>query len=108
MREICSRKIMNCDALLHLEKTCHLERHCITVGAHLSLVLTSAALVRVIPEVGDGDETTKIADVTTVRIRTFKQTFIEKLCRAMRDLTIALHFPETQTAITAMYHINNR
>lgn len=64
-------------------------------AAYLGLIATAAALVGVSACVGDGHESTQIADVDLVRVRGLEQTLPQELGSAVGDLAIAFHLTES-------------
>ena len=67
--------------------------------ADLRLVLAAATLKVVATEISDGDQTTQVADVDTVRITDLEQSFPQELCRTVCYLTVTLHLTKTQATI---------
>lgn len=70
-------------------------------NSYLGFVAAAPAFVGVRSCVGDGHQSTQVANVNLVRIRGFKQTFFEELGGAVSDLAVPLHLSETQTAVAA-------
>lgn len=68
---------------------------------YLRLVAAATTLVGVCSCVGDGHQSTQVANVNLVRIRSFKQALFEELSSTVSNLTVAFHLPKTETAITA-------
>ncbi len=71
----------------------------VRVNSHLCLVLTAPALECIGLEVCYGDESTEVADVYTVGIRSCVEPFVQELGCPVGDLTVTLHLPETKTTI---------
>lgn len=69
--------------------------------SHLCLILASLALEGVISQIGDGNQSTEIANMNSIGIGDLKKTFAQKLSSSMRNLTITLHLTETKTTITS-------
>ena len=65
-----------------------------------SFVLAAAALKSVGLEVGDGDESTDVADVDSVGVRHREQSLVEKLGRSVCNLTVPLHLAKPQSTVT--------
>lgn len=73
---------------------------CCVVAAYLCFILASLALERVVVQVSDGDQTTDVTHVDTVRIGNLEETLAQELGGTVSNLTIMLHLSETQTSIT--------
>ena len=69
------------------------------ISSDLGFVLASTTFKCVISEVGNSYETTQVTHMAAVRIRTFKQAFVEELSCTMRYLAIPFHFSKTQATI---------
>ena len=54
----------------------------------LSFVLATFALESVVPQIGNGNHATQVADMDAVGIRNLKQPFTKELCCSMRYLAI--------------------
>lgn len=76
--------------------------------AYLCLVAAAATLVRVRARVGDGHQPAQITHVDLVRVGRLEQPLPQELSRSVSDLTVALHLPETQTAVAAGTHQTRR
>eukprot|EP00042_Codosiga_hollandica_P059448 m.916303 g.916303 ORF g.916303 m.916303 type:complete len:306 (-) comp60162_c0_seq1:2712-3629(-) len=50
--------------------------------------------------IGDRNQTANVADVHRVRVRHIEQTFLEDVGDTVRDHAVALHFTNTQAAVT--------
>jgi len=68
-------------------------------AADLRLVLAAATLKVVATEISDGDQTTQVADVDTVRITDLEQSFPQELCRTVSYLTVTFHLTKTQATV---------
>ena len=67
---------------------------------YLCLIFTSSALKSVGLQVGNGNETTQVADVDAVGIWRCEQPLVEKLSRSVGNLTVSLHLSKPQTSVT--------
>lgn len=76
------------------------DRSAAAGGAYLRLVAAASTLVRVRARVGDGHQSTQVADVHLVRVRRLEQALAQELSGAVSDLTVTLHLAETQAAVT--------
>lgn len=70
------------------------------IHSYLCFVAAAAALVSVRARVGDGHEAAQVAHVHLVGVRRLEQPLPQELGGAVGNLTITLHLPETQAAIT--------
>lgn len=70
-------------------------------NGYLGFVAAAPTLVGVRSCVGDGHQSTQVANVNLVRIRSFKQTLFEELGSTVSDLTVTFHLSKTQTAVPA-------
>lgn len=77
---------------------------------YLRLILTALALERIVAQIGNCDQAAEVADVHTIRIGDFEETFTQELCGTVRDLTITLHLTETQATITgsALHRLSHK
>lgn len=67
---------------------------------YLCLVAAASTLICVCPRVGDGHQSTQVTHMNLIWIRRLEKTFSKELSCSMSNLTVTLHLPKPQAAIT--------
>lgn len=84
---------------------------------YLSFVFAASAFKGLVSQIGNADQSAHIANMYTVGIRHFKQSFSQKLCSTMSNLAISFHLSKTQTSVTGLkkrqknkenFHLNHK